>query len=139
MKKLSFLIAIVAMFMLNSCSTIHNATKVLDTADTPILAASTAELEVAKKKITYIYEATPTIRRGGIKNVITTAVMEALKENDGDTFVAMSYSVKYNNFLWWRIVDKVTITGYPARYKNFESVSKQSLEEKYVNNKKCCK
>lgn len=61
-------------------------------------------------------DVTARIRRGGEKNVIATAVKEALDVEGADVLVGMEKQLDYGMF---RKIKAITITGYPAKYINF--------------------
>ena len=127
MKKL-FIFAIVAT-VLTSCGSFTQTTA----SDTKFISTSThtrvgiakpitaviADLEVSPNKITFLYVPTKAVRNGGFENIVNCAVQEALRENGGaDVLVALEQQVKYNNS---GECESITVTGYPAKYKNFRS------------------
>lgn len=119
MKKSIFAAAIAIGILLPSCSSIRKTSTSVDVA-TPVLTETVAELNVSPKKITYTLRPSKAVRRGGEKNVIQTAVSEALKENgNADVLVGMQYEMKKKGSK----IKYVTVTGYPATYKNFQSVN----------------
>jgi PBP1b-binding outer membrane lipoprotein LpoB len=104
------LFALLATIFLSSCSTVKKTATTIDVASS-IQSASTADLEVSKKKITYTYMVPSKVARGGEKNMVNAAVAEALKENgNADVLVAPQYEIRKKI---------VVVTGYPATYKNF--------------------
>ena len=81
-----------------------------------------AELDVSPKRITYSFRPQAKERRGGQKNVINCAVREALANNDGDVLVQMEYTMRVSrNLFGVKKVKEVTLTGYPAKFKNFST------------------
>ena len=75
-----------------------------------------ADLEISKEKITYFYIAPKTVSKCGLKNVIDSAVSEALiQNNNADVLIGLQKQVKYNSK---GEIESVVITGYPARYVN---------------------
>lgn len=127
MKKL-FIFAIVAT-VLTSCGTMQQTpaynTKFTSTSTytrvgvaKPITAVI-ADLEVSPQKITYVYVPSRAVRKGGFDNIVNCAVQEALFENgEADVMVALEQQVKYDGD---GECESITITGYPAKYKNFRS------------------
>lgn len=105
-----------------SCSTISKTASTLP-VETTITNTSTADLVVSSHKITYTLKPSKAIRRGGEKNCIKTAVAEALKASgNADVLVAMQYEIKKTKNLFGKTTIKyVTVEGYPATYKNFQS------------------
>ena len=56
-----------------------------------------ADLEVSPKKISFFYLPSKTVIKGGVDNVIDSAVREALASNgDADVLVGLETQVKYN-------------------------------------------
>ncbi len=134
MKKYLLGLSVLA-FMLTSCGKQVEENIVTSTARTEpvrfeiIGGAVQADLDVSTRKIEYTYIPTDDVRRGGEDNVLNTAVREALRKNGGgDILVEMQTTItkgKSNSgFLTGKYVIKsVTVTGYPATYKNFRSVT----------------
>ena len=84
------------------------------------ITAVIADLEVSPKKITFLYIPTKAVRNGGFDNIVNCAVQEALRENgNADVLVALEQQVKYNSY---GECESITVTGYPAKYKNFRSL-----------------
>lgn len=107
------LAAIVAMGMV-SCTTVTKTATTVG-VDTSIASYNLADLEVSSKKISFTYTPTSAELKGS--NLKKCAVHEALKANgNADVLVAPEYVVKNNR--------TVTVTGYPATYKNFRAVKK---------------
>ena len=71
---------------------------------------------ISSKKINYFMEVNETVLAGGVDNVISTAVKEALDVNGGDVLVGMETQMKYNST---GRLESINITGYPAKYVNF--------------------
>lgn len=102
-----------------SCSTItHSAQSV--PVQTEVKSLATADLYVHPMKITYTYKPTKAVRKGGDKNVLNMAVAEALRANyNTDVLVGMQYEIKKTrNLFGVSKIKYVTVTGYPASYKN---------------------
>ena len=130
MKKLSFLLAIAAAAILTSCSTparLTNTAAYVENEATKPIAAVYADIEVSLNKIKYTYIPKETVKNGGADNIINTAVREALIANDNaDLMICLEKQIKYNDL---GEIESVTITGYPAHYKNFRSPSDEHLLE----------
>lgn len=120
MKKIILSMAAVAAIVgMSSCSSIrHTSTTV--PVETSVTSASSADLIVSEKKISYTFRPSAAYRRTGEKAVIKTAVAEALKANgEADVLVGFQYEIKKKTNLFGRTKIKyVTVEGYPASYKN---------------------
>ena len=77
-----------------------------------------ADLKVSPKKINYFMPVNEAISFGGLDNVISTAVKEALDANGGDVIVGLETSVSYSSE---GAIESISITGYPASYVNFRN------------------
>ncbi len=120
MKKL-FLFAVAAM-MLTSCVT---TTKTARTGNAPyqMYNATVADLDVAPNRITYTLTPSAAIRRGGPENCKQAALNEALTANgNADLLVEPQYVISSTKYLLRRKITSVTVTGRPAKYKNFRSL-----------------
>lgn len=119
MKNLILLVAAVVSLCLASCGSVrHTSTTV--PVDTEIASVSKADLKVSQQKISYTFKPSKAVRRCGEKNVIRTAVAEALKANgNADVMVAFQYEIKKTRNLFGRSKIKyVIVEGYPATYVN---------------------
>lgn len=128
MKKACLLLCAIA--LLASCSTIHQSA----TINVPVSyvnTATVADLEVSSKRITYTFLPSKEVRRGGDRNVLQTAIRSALRENgDADVLVDMEYVTKNRPSLSGiSSIRMITVTGYPATYKNFHNLG-DSIWEK---------
>lgn len=84
---------------------------------TPVTPPVIADLDVSSIKIRYTLNPTEELLKTDVENIIRAAVNEALLTNDNaDVLIGMEYQIKYNGF---SLIESVTITGYPAKYKNF--------------------
>ena len=78
-----------------------------------------ADLEVSSKRINYFMLVSKTVGKGGLDNVISTAVKEALDANgSGDVLVNLQTQVKYADN---GDIESINVTGFPASYVNFRS------------------
>lgn len=122
MKKLVVLILAVSAF--TSCITIRSSATHKSVEIQPI-GALIADLQVAPERVSYTMKPHRRVRRGGFENVKSTAIREALKSNGGgDVLVGLEVQTKQSGFLWWRKIKSITVSGYPAKYTNFTSPSK---------------
>lgn len=117
MKKVFLAVACVA--LLASCSAIRKSSvSTLDVAS-GINSGNTADLVVSPTKISYTYVPTGNNKKSGLKNVLNNAITDALKENgNADVLVHMNYDAIMKKS---GKVKKLTVTGYPAKYQNFQS------------------
>ena len=99
--KKSLVFVLGAVLMLSSCSTLYRSS----TISRPVNSVVTSTFA----------------------DCVSTAVYEALQEYGGDVLVGMEYSVNVNS----RKVVYVTVTGYPATYKNFRSLAPEDLKDSW--------
>lgn len=136
MKK--FLLMLMVAFFAVSCTSVKKTATTQNVA-APITAAVTSDLEVSNKKIVYTYYPSKSIRCGGLKNVKAAAIAEALKMNgSGDILVEPQMEVVERVGLFKKI-KSVTVSGYPATYKNFKTVDSETLKKMMVNSGSCCR
>ena len=121
MKKAMLCAATLVILGMASCSTIRH-TSTSGPVATEVVSHATADLQVSQQKITYTLKPSKAVRRGGEKNVINTAVAEALRANgNADVLVGMEYEIKRTrNFFGVSNIKYVTVTGYPATYVNIK-------------------
>lgn len=125
-KKFFVFISMVALLGMASCTTTLNSSKTKDFGSSAIT-ATFADLVVSPHKITYTYKPTDDVRRGGEVNVINTAIRMALDANGGgDVLVELQTTVKKKGR---KNVSEVTVSGYPATYKNFRCADEETLKE----------
>lgn len=128
-KKFFFIISIIAVLGMTSCTTTLNSSKTKDFGSSAIT-ATFADLVVSPHKITYTYKPTGDVRRGGEVNVINTAIRKALEVNGGgDVLVELQTTVKKSGK---RNVKEVTVSGYPATYKNFRCADDETLKNALI-------
>ncbi|MGM9713173.1 MAG: hypothetical protein ACI3Y5_03520 [Prevotella sp.] len=120
MKK-TILSVIVAVMALSSCTTVTKTATSLD-VENSMKTATTADLVVSQKKISYTHRTTKKERKAGNKNILNTAVQAALEANGGgDVLVAPQFTSVRKTGLFGSKIKTVIVTGYPASYKNFKS------------------
>lgn len=122
MKKLLLLLAVA--IAATSCSTLVNTSTHKEfNVNTPYAVPIVADLDISKTKVMYTYIPPKSIKRGGQRNVINTAVREALVVNgNADVMVGLETQINYNAF---RMIKSIVITGYPAKYKNFRNLNEK--------------
>ena len=126
LKKFFIFITVITMLGMASCTTTLNSSKTKDFGSSAIT-ATFADLVVSPTKITYTYKPTDDVRRGGEVNVINTAIRKALEVNGGgDVLVELQTTIKKKGK---RNVSEVTVSGYPATYKNFRCADDETLKE----------
>ncbi len=133
MKKLLAVMVVAACVMLSSCS-MTKKTATSRQVNAPIVAAAVADLTITGNKISYTYTPPKGVWKAGVDNCINAAVSEALQNagQGADVLAEMQYTlvVKGGGGLLGGNsgkVKSVTVTGYPARYKNFRPASSETL------------
>lgn len=131
MKKL-FVILTVSAFAMTSCSTVYKTASTRNIEPT-IAAVTLSDLDVSDKKIAYTLTPTGKVRRGGLKNCINTAISEALALNGGDVLIETQRATVIRGRGIIGKIKSVTVTGYPAKYKNFRPADDKTMQEAVVN------
>ena len=131
MKKILFIIVVVATTLcFSSCSTLKNSATYSKTSINPVTAVM-ADVEVSPKKITHTYIPSKNVLKGGLKNVISSAVKEALEvHGSGDVLVALETQIKYKSL---NKIESVTVSGYPAKYTNFKNVNDPAIVNQIIS------
>lgn len=113
-KAIIFAVAVICM---TSCSTIRKTSTTMDVA-TSLNSKNNADLIVSSQKVTLEnYIPSKKEKRGGKKNVLNCAVAELLKRNgNADVLVSPQFETVERG----TNVKRVTVSGYPATYKNFK-------------------
>lgn len=127
MKKSLFLAATLAL-TLTSCHTVTQTASQRN-VNTPIVGFNYAELDVSTEKVSYTLRPSKEVRAGGEQNCVNVAIHQALKGTDGDVLVETQEAIVTRKGLLKKKITSVTVTGYPAKYVNFESASKDELLE----------
>lgn len=84
--------------------------------------ATSTELWVSNEKISFTYRPKKADRKQGFKHILSNATAAALKEHgNADVLVERQYETTIKK-RWFRRdkVHSITVTGYPATYKNFK-------------------
>lgn len=132
MKKFLLVLSVVALTM-SSCSTAYRTASQRDVT-APVAAAAIADFEVSPTKITYTLVPSRKVRAGGLQNCINTAISEALKKNGGgDVLIETQQAIVQRTGLFSRKIKSVTVTGYPATYKNFRNADEKTLNGAIIN------
>lgn len=120
MKKI-FLVLSIALLTV-SCTTVVKTAK---TAETPVslLSATVADLEVIGNRDSYTWNNVPKeYLRAGLGNVKRAAEAELLKKHGADVLVNPEYVITMKNYFFKKEVESITVSGRPAKYKNFHSL-----------------
>ena len=118
MKKF-FIAACVACVSLSSCTSVYKSATTQQITTT-VDAAVAADLDVSERKIVYDYYHS---NGGGLKNAKDCAVSQALKQHgDADVLVAPQFEISLRRGLFGTTIQKIVVSGYPAKYKNFKQV-----------------
>lgn len=119
MKKIVFCLA--TALCLASCSTIRKTAKTM-VVSTDLTSTNQVDLVVSPTKaILEDYVPTKGEKKGGMDNVKQCAISKLLKQNgNADVLVEpqFEYVIRKGD------IKRITVTGYPATYKNFKSVNK---------------
>jgi ABC-type Fe3+-hydroxamate transport system substrate-binding protein len=134
MKKL--IVLAIAAVLMSSCTTITK-TATSKPVKTEVITSVLADLDVSPDKVTYYYVPTNAVHKAGVKNILNSAIREALAANgDADVFVGLEYEVKSKRYLFlFTVVERIVISGYPAKYKNFRSPSDDKIIELHIGDK----
>lgn len=120
--------------LLSSCSTITK-TATNKPVKSEVMTSVLADLEVSPNKVNYYYVPTNAVHKAGVKNILNSAMREALAANgDADVFVGLEYEIKYKRFLlFFTKVEHIVVSGYPAKYKNFRNPSDDKIIELHIS------
>lgn len=117
MKKHLFMAAIAAL-CLASCTT-TNKTARTEVMPYSMYNASVADLDVSPERVVYTMIPSKALNRAGEANCKRAAVQECLSKNgNADLLVEPMFVVSVNG----KKVTSVTVSGRPAKYKNFRSL-----------------
>lgn len=121
MKKIFFFAAAVVLAF-SSCTT---TTKTARTESVPyaMYNATVADLEVSNQRISHTITPSKEIRKAGLSNCKQACIQEALeKHGNADLLVEPQFVYSMKRKLFGKKVTSVTVTGRPAKYKNFRSL-----------------
>ena len=119
MKKIVIFAVLALLF--SSCA-VHKASVASTEVYSPAIETATiATLDVAQKKITYVY--TPEKKDSKTlseKQLVKNAIYMALQTNgDADELVEVNYYVSMKRGFFGKRVQSIRVSGYPATYKDF--------------------
>lgn len=124
--------AVASVLCFSSCTTLKKTASTQDVS-TVIAAGSEADLDVSQSKISFYYKVPKSVRRGGTNSVKATAVAEALKANgNADLLVNPQFEMKIKR----GSIREITVTGYPATYKNFRKMQLPCVIDERCTEKK---
>ena len=115
--------------IITSCSSVRKSAT-SRTINAPVAAAVIADLDVSNQKITYTYSPTKNVRRVGLQNCINHAISAALEANGGGDILLETQPAVY---IRGSKIHTITITGYPAKYKNFRPADEETIKAAIVS------
>lgn len=124
MKKILFVMLIAS--MCTSCSVLRKSSSTSQNVESSLSSATIADLQVSNQKISYTYRPNKQDRKAGINHVVGNAVAAALKNSgNADVLIERQYEAIYKVRLFGgKKIKTVTVTGYPATYKNFRNATR---------------
>ena len=123
MKKTLFFLLMAFGLTITSCTSIRQ-TSTTNQPDNQIITKVAADLDVSSNRISFYYEPSKREWKCGLNNVINIAVAKALQSyGSGDVLVGLEYRVRSKRTLFGALkIEDITVTGYPATYKNFRNL-----------------
>ncbi|MDE5986588.1 MAG: hypothetical protein K2H16_04820 [Prevotella sp.] len=124
MNKFTLLCCAAFALVFASCTTVVKTASTAD-ARASLLSATVADLEVSPERVTVTTAPSKAIQRAGISNVKHDAERKALTQGgkDYDVLVDAEYIIEKTNYVFYKKIKSVTVSGRPARYKNFHSLN----------------
>lgn len=109
--------------ILSSCDTLTKTAKTAD-VEASLQSAVVADLNVADHRVTSTMDVTPSVRRGGFKNIKQAVEAKALEENgNADILLEPQYVVEKKRNLFGSKITRITVSGRPASYKAFRALN----------------
>lgn len=121
MKK-SLGLLILTTVLLTSCQTVIKTSRTANVGS-QLQSATVVDLEAADKRVTYTLRPNKEVQRGGFENVKRAAEADVLKEHNADVLLEPRYVVSEKRTLFGKKIESVTVSGRPAYYKNYRSLS----------------
>lgn len=113
------LIGAISMILASCTSSMRTYTATTLDTRSQLQTATTADLDVNETRISYTMRPSKAIQAGGKQNVINAAVHEALLQHgNADVLVDLEYVLEYKD----NQIESITVTGHPAKYRNFRSL-----------------
>ncbi len=124
--KIKFLFGLTLAVLISSCSTINHTSQTVG-IDTDVYNLTVADMDVDKQKVTTTVDWSWTpLSTVSIDVQKENAAAELLKQTGADVVVEPQYTVKRRGLFRG---GSVTVTGYPARYSNFRTMSQEDAEK----------
>lgn len=129
----SLFLSVSACLLLTSCSTTNLLEKTATTArtETTVKAVTIADLDVSPERVSYTMRPSEELQRGGEDNVRRAAESEVLAANgNADVLVDAQFVITKESGSLFKSgkITSVTVTGHPARYKNFRPIPESVWE-----------
>lgn len=136
MKKLNLLALAICAMSLSSCVTTRTMTATEKDVANSMISIAFADLDVSEQKLSYTYVPSKDVRKAGERNCLNVAIREALKKkgNDADVLVETQEATITRYGLFSKKIKSITVTGYPAKYKNFRPASEETYNEAILQN-----
>lgn len=131
MKKFIFALMVTAVAA-TSCTTAYKTSTTYDIKP-QITASVLSDLEVSNQKVQYTYTPRQNEVKAGLQHCIDNAIAEALAINGGDVLVETQKAVVVRGNGLFGKVKSITVTGYPATYKNFRPADDETLKTLLIN------
>lgn len=121
MKK-SLGLLILTTVLLTSCQTVIKTSRTACVGQ-QLKNVTVVDLEASDKRVTYTLKPDKEVRRGGLENVKQAAEADILEEHNADVLLEPRYVVSKKRTLFGKKITSVTVSGRPAYYKNYRSLS----------------
>ncbi len=108
--------------LLTSCQTVIKTSRTACVGQ-QLKNVTVVDLEASDKRVTYTLKPDKEVRRGGLENVKQAAEADVLKEHNADVLLEPRYVVSKKRTLFGKKITSVTVSGRPAYYKNYRSLS----------------
>lgn len=108
--------------LLTSCQTVIKTSRTADVGS-QLKNVTVVDLEASDKRVTYTLKPDKEVRRGGLENVKQAAEADILEEHNADVLLEPRYVVSKKRTLFGKKITSVTVSGRPAYYKNYRSLS----------------
>lgn len=135
MKKYLFILA-VALSAVSCTTTVKTTTARTESVPYAMYNATVADLEVSPKRISHTIVPSAEVRRGGLSNCKEACIQEALaKHGNADLLIEPQFVITMKKCLFSKKISSVTVTGRPAKYKNFRSLPDKVWTDEVFRNK----
>lgn len=108
--------------LLTSCQTVIKTSRTACVGQ-QLKNVTVVDLEASDKRVTYTLKPDKEVRRGGLENVKQAAEADILEEHNADVLLEPRYVVSKKRTLFGKKITSVTVSGRPAYYKNYRSLS----------------